>query len=139
TVGSQSSNGVTFTVGTGTISGTVTSNGTAVSSALVEGLQSNVTQGSATTATNGTYSIPNLNPGTYDMRITASSYRTLILAGNSVAAGATTTINPSLKSSNTISDRITQSDGVTPVSGATITTLQGTASEGTATTNSSGN
>ncbi len=141
TVARQSSNGMTFTVGTGTIGGTVTraSDGTPVGSALVEALQSNTTQGSTTTAANGTYTISNLNPGSYDVRITATAYGTSILGGNNVAAGTTTTVNASLGSSGTISGQVTQSDGVTPFSGATITALQGKDAAGTATTNGSGN
>ena len=141
TVGGQQSNSVTFTVGTGTVSGTVTrtSDGAAVSGGLVEALQSNATKGSATTASDGTYSIPNLAPGIYDLRVTAAGYGTTISAGNNVGAGGPATANVSLGSAGTISGTITQADGITPLPGALITALQGADTAGTATSNSSGN
>jgi YD repeat-containing protein len=140
-VAGQSSNGITFTVGTGSITGTVTrsSDGTAVSGASVQALVSNAVQGSATTAADGTYTIGNLYPGSYDVRVTASGYGTTILAGNNVGAGTPTTINVSLGLPGTVSGKITQSDGVTAFVGATITALQGTETSGTATSDSSGN
>jgi len=141
TVGGQSSNGVSFSVGTGSVNGTVTrtSDGAAVSGALVEALQSNAAQASATTASDGTYSISNLNPGIYDMRVTATGYGTAILAGNNVATGGPTTVNVTLGSSGTISGTVTQADGITPFPGVTITALSGIDTAGTATSNSSGN
>ena len=140
TVGGQQSNAVAFTVGTGTVSGTVTrtSDGAAVSGALVEALQSNATQGSATTASDGTYSISNLATGIYDIRVTATGYGTTISAGNNVGAGGPATVNVSLGSAGTISGTITQSDGITPLPGALITALEGVDTAGTATSNSSG-
>src|SRR5207249_2307777 len=98
----------TFTVGTGSIAGTVTrsSDGTAVSGASVQALVSNSIQGSATTAADGTYTIGNLNPGSYDVRVTAGGYGTTILTSNNVAAGTPTTVNASLGLPGTISGRI---------------------------------
>src|SRR5437762_6729254 len=132
---------MTFTVGVGSITGTVTrsSDGTAVGGALVEALVSNATQGSVTTASDGTYTISNLNPGSYDVRVTAGSYGTTILSTNSVAAGTSTTVNASLGLPGTVSGKITQSDGVTPFVGATITVLQGADTAGSAISDTSGN
>ena len=103
TVGGVASNGVTFTVGsTGPVSGTVSraSDGSAISGALVEALQSGVVKGSATTAGNGTYSIGNLLVGTYDLRASASGYTVQAQNGIAVNAGAATTVNFSMNQPN---------------------------------------
>ncbi len=140
-VNGQTSNGVVFTVGTGTITGTVTrtSDAAVVPGALIEAVQSNAIQGSATTVSDGTYSIPNLNPGTYDVRVSASGYGTTVQPGNSVSVGMPTTVNISLGPPGTISGKITESDGVTPFVGATVITLQGMDTVGTGTSDSLGN
>jgi len=99
TLAGAASNGVTFTVIVpGTIAGTITRSGDGIpiSGALVEALQSSVVKGSATTATNGAYSIANLVAGTYDVRVSATGYLTQLITGISVAAGATTTVNAAL-------------------------------------------
>ena len=104
TVGGIGSNGVTFTVGsTGTVSGTVSkaSDGSPVSGALVEALQSGVVKGSATTAGNGTYSIGHLLVGTYDLRASAGGYTSQTQNGIAVSAAATTTVNFSLNQAGT--------------------------------------
>jgi YD repeat-containing protein len=93
------SNGVTFTVGSpGTISGTITrtTDGTPISGALVEALQSNTVIGSASTAANGTYSITGLGAGTYNVRASATGFATSTTNGVSVTAGGTTTVNMAL-------------------------------------------
>jgi len=140
-VGGAASNGVTFTVGTGSITGTISraSGATAISGALVEVLQSNAVQASVTTAVDGTYTIANLAPGSYDVRVSASGFGTTIQTGNTVTAGASTTVNVALPSPGTISGRVTKSDGITPISGAGITALQVTTTAGTATTDAAGN
>jgi YD repeat-containing protein len=95
----QASNEVTFTVtSSGTIAGTITrtSDGAAVSGALVEALQASVVNGSTTSAANGSYSLVNLPPGTYDVRIVVTGYQTRIQNGVVVTASNTTTVNQSL-------------------------------------------
>jgi YD repeat-containing protein len=138
--GGLTSNGVTFTVGTGSIAGIISqaSDASPVVGALVEALQSNATKGSATSGADGSYSISNLVPGTYDVRVTASGFGTMILQGNTVVAGSPASVNASLSTSGTISGKVTQSDGVTPVVGATVAALQFAETTGTATTNASG-
>jgi len=140
-VGAFSSSGVTFTVGTGSITGTVTRaiGGTEISGALVEALQSNVPLASATTAADGTYTISNLNPGTYDVRVTASGFGTTVLAGYGVATGSPITVNAALSSPGSIAGTITRSDGITAISGASVTVLQFSDTAGTTSTDSSGN
>lgn len=139
TTGGQSSNGVTFTVGTGTLAGTVsrTSDHQPVSGASVQALQSNNVIASASSASDGTYTIGNLIPGTYDVRVTASGYGTALSTGNLVAANQTTQVNVSLSSPGTISGQITQQNGQTAISGASITVFEGTDTVGQ--TSSDGN
>jgi len=140
TVSGQASNGLAFAVGSGTIAGLISnaSNGSAISGAVVEALQSNAVLASATSAAGGTYSIANLAPGVYDILVSAPGYGTTTLTGNTVAVGATTTVNASLGSSGTIAGTVFQSDGVTPISGASLTALQGSDTVGTATTGPTG-
>jgi YD repeat-containing protein len=137
----QSSNAVTFTVGVGAITGTITnaSGGAVISGATVQALQSNAVQGTATTASDGTYTITNLTPGTYDVRIAASGFGTSVLSGNAVNAGGQTTVNAALSGPGTISGTITQSDGVTPIVGATVVAMQTGDTADSATTNGTGN
>jgi len=141
TVNNVASNGVTFTVGTGTLTGTVTqaSGGAAIGGALVEVLQSNVVKTSTTTATNGTYTVSNLSPGSYDLRFSATGFGTTIQAGNNVAANGSITVNAALSSAGTVSGQVTIAGGTTPISGATVTAFQGIDTAGTATTNATGN
>src|SRR6266700_1819993 len=141
TLGAFSSNGVTFTVGTGSITGTVTraSDGTAISGALVEALQSNATVASATTAANGTYAISSLIPGVYDVRVSASGFGTSALMGYNVVASVPVTVNAALFSPGSIAGKITRSDGITAIIGASVTVFQASDTVGTASTDSAGN
>ncbi len=140
-VGGVVSNGVTFTVGTGSLGGTVSqaSNGTPISGALVEALQSNAVKASITSAADGTYTINNLSPGTYDLRVSATGFGTAIQTAFAVTAGTTTTANVALSSPGTISGRVTKSDGITTITGASLTVLQGAITAGTATSDSTAN
>ena len=138
TVGGGASNGVTFTVGTGIIQGTVTSSGSGVSGATVNALQSGTVKASATSGSGGSYSISNLAPGTYDMEVTASNYGNQAVKGISVTANNATTENFALSSPGTISGTVTQSNGTTDISGATVNVNLGYTVVGTAMTSSSG-
>jgi YD repeat-containing protein len=95
----QASNGVTFTVLTaGTIAGTITrtSDSAPISGALVEALQAGVVKNSATTAANGTYTMPNVVTGTYDVRVSAIGYQTKLHTNVTVTTNTTTTVNENL-------------------------------------------
>ncbi len=140
-VAGNPSNAVNFSVGSGTLSGTVenAANGLALPGAQVAAMQSNVVVGSATTNSGGSYVIPNLGPGSYDLQTSASGFGTEISAGNSVSVGSTTTVNFSLPSRAKDSGTVTQSNGVTPVIGATVTALQNNVDAASTTTDSSGN
>jgi YD repeat-containing protein len=140
TVSGQASNGPAFTVGSGSIAGTITraSDSSAVSGALVEALQANLTQASASTAADGTYNIPNLLPGAYDVRVSASGLATALVTGNSVVATGPTTVNAALSSPGIIFGQVTQADGVTPINGASVVVTSGGDTAGSATTDGTG-
>ena len=138
-VATVASNGVTFTVGTGTFTGTVTraSDSTPINGALIEALQSNAVAGSASSGSNGTYTLANLAPGTYDVRISASGLGTAIQTGKSVSAGGSTTVNAALSSPGTISGTVTKSGGA-GIAGASVSALSSADTANSATTDSSG-
>ena len=139
TVNSLSSNPFMFTV-LGALDGTVTSagNGSAISGGTVQAIQSNNVIGSATTASDGTYVIANLVPGSYDVRFYATGFGSSVVSGSTVGSGAVTTVNGSLGSPGTISGKVTETDGVTPIVGASVTAAQGSDSFGSSTTDSNG-
>lgn len=141
TVASIPSNGVMFTVGSGTIIGTVTqaSDGSAIAGASVAVLQSNTVVATVTTAPDGTFSVAPLNPASYDLRVSASGFGTALQTGVLVTAGGNTQSNVSLTTAGTLSGTVTKSDGVTPIEGAMVTVLQGADVIATATTDGSGN
>jgi YD repeat-containing protein len=140
TTSSLASNGLTFTVGAGILAGTITRAGDSspVSGATVEALQAGAVRASATSASDGLYNIPDLAPGAYDVRVSAASYGSVIQAGNTVTANGTTTVNVSLGEPGGISGTITESDGTTPIEGATVAARQTAGIVGSATTNSAG-
>jgi YD repeat-containing protein len=141
TVAGALSNSVTFTVlFTGGIAGTITHAGDSVpiGGALIEAIQSGVVKASANSAANGTYSISNAVQGTYDVRVSASGYVTKLTIGITVPPNATTTVGVALSRPGTISGKVTQLDGITPIAGAAVEVSQGTTTAGTATTNATG-
>jgi len=141
TIGSLTSNSVTFNVGTGSFGGAVSQlgSGSPIGGALIEVLQSNVTLASTTAGADGSYSVPNLNPGVYDLRVSAAGFGTSILPAEAVTSGTTTTVNATLGSSGTMSGKITQADGISPLVGAAIAALQGADTAGTGTSDGGGN
>ena len=100
TAGGQASNGVTFTVtAAGAISGTITatSDGAAIGGASVKALQGGVVKASSTSAANGSYTIANVQVGTYDVRVEASGYQEQTQNDVVVTVNTTTTVNHSLE------------------------------------------
>jgi YD repeat-containing protein len=138
--GTATSNAATFTViTTGGLSGTITrSGGTPIAGALVQAIYGGTIKSTATTTGTGTYSIPNLEYGTYDVRVSASGFAAEMRAGITITAAATTSLNVSLTLPGTISGRVTHADGTTAISGATVAVYAGTLA-GTVTTDSGGN
>jgi len=99
TAGGQASNGIAFTItATGTIAGTTTrtSDGAAINGALVEALQGSTVKASTTSAANGSYTLSGVEPGTYDVRASATGYQTGLQSGVVVTMNTTTTVNLSL-------------------------------------------
>ena len=141
TVRNLASNGVTFTVASGGVAGTVTraGDGAAVGGALVEALQAGVVRASTTTAAGGTYALTNLAPGAYDLRVTASGYAPESLTGVAIVAGANTVANFVLSLPGSISGRVTQADGTTAIPGAVVKLYQGATTMAKVTTDVSGN
>jgi YD repeat-containing protein len=110
-VGGQSSNGVTFTVGTsqqnglGTISGTVTqSDGvTPIAGASVSALLGSSVMGSALTNASGAFSLSNLTAGTYSVQGSGFGFGAVQESNVSVVANQTTMENLSLSGQSSIS------------------------------------
>jgi YD repeat-containing protein len=141
-VNSQASNSAQFTVGpaVASIAGIVTNatNGTPLSGALVQVLQSNAPVGSATSDVNGAYAISGLPAGTYDLLASAAGFGTSVIPGVSVTSSGTASVNVPLGPPGTISGTVTQSGGVTPIVGANVTVSEGNDTVATGTTNSTG-
>lgn len=140
TVNGAPSNGSSFSVTGGTLAGTVTkqSDGSAVAGSTVQALQNGKVQATRRSGTDGTYSISNLTPGTYDVEFSASGLGTNMQTGVSVASG-TTTLNASLSSPGAISGQLTQSGGSIGIGGAGVTVTQNGDLVGSATTDGNGN
>jgi YD repeat-containing protein len=141
TIGNATSNGLAFTVLIpGTMSGTVSrvTGGTGISGALVQAVLTGVIKGSATTAADGTYSIANLDPGTYDVRVSASGFSTELRQGVVVSSTNTTTVDVPMYVPGGLSGTVTQAVGGTPVAGAAITVYDGPSQKASTNTNASG-
>jgi YD repeat-containing protein len=121
------------------ISGAITrvTSGTGIAGATVQALQAGVIIGSATTAANGTYSIPGFYPGTYDVRVFATGFSSELRQAIP-ATLPTTTVNVALYAPGTVSGRVTQADGLTPIAGAAVAVYSGPIQKGTANTNAAG-
>ena len=99
TVAAQASNGMTFTFSTvGSIAGVVrrASDNGPVSGVVVKALQSGTELASATSAADGSYSLPNLPVGIYDAAAYPTAYLAAVNTGTIVSANQTTTVNFSL-------------------------------------------
>ena len=130
-----------FNGGLGGIWGSVTkaSDGTSVVGAQIKISQLNTLKANLTSDVNGRFSVANLSPGAYDVQVSASGCGTSSTAGVVVLPLANTSLNVSLTSPGTITGKVTQADGVTPISGATVQAIVGVSSPAFATTDSSGN
>jgi YD repeat-containing protein len=141
TVNGRSSNSATFTVvTTGTMSGVVTraNDASPLSGASIQLLLNGVSQGSTSTATDGSYSVPDLTPGPYDVRVTKSGFSPELRTDVPVVVAQTTTLNLSLSVPGSIAGRITQSDGTTPLAGAAVTVFDGPSDVGHTSTSDTG-
>ena len=140
-VSSQPSNGWAFTVLLpGTFSGSVTrvTGGTGIGGASVQVLQTEIVKGTTTTASDGSYSMAALLPGTYDVRVLATGFSAELRSSQTITSSTTTTLNVSMYAPGSVGGRVTQADGVTPLSGAAVSIYSGPAQKGTTNTNGTG-
>ena len=131
-------------VTTGNITGKVTSSsGTALSYATVSAYQSGSLIKSTTSLTDGTYTLSNLNPGTYDLTASLSGYQSQTRTGISVISGQTTSginfsLTPSTQNYGSLTGVVTKSGTTQIVSGAKVIATLSTGTTYQVTTNSSG-
>lgn len=140
TVNTVPSNSLTFTLtNTGTLSGRITraSDGSNINGAKVDVLLGGTQMATFTTPSTGLYSFSNLLAGTYDLRVSASGFGTVIQTGIQAVSGTATTVNVALATGGTISGKIT-GPGAVAISGAAVKIYQAANLIGTATTNSTG-
>lgn len=128
TVGGVASNGPIFTVVeriTGTISSA--SDGTPIGDALIEAVQEGAAKVTATTGSDGVYALTGIAAGRYEVRASATGYRTDVRPQTTVEVGGTTTVNFSLYPSATESiitymyDALGRLTGVINSAGETVT------------------
>jgi YD repeat-containing protein len=140
-VSNQPSNDLPFTVIIpGTIAGTITriTGGTGIAGSTVHAVQIGVVKGTATTASNGSYSIANLDPAPYDVRVLATGFSSELRAAQNVTPATTLTLDVAMYVPGAVSGRVTQIDGVTPLPGAAVTIYSGPAQKGTTNTSGTG-
>jgi YD repeat-containing protein len=125
----------------GGLVGTITraSDGTLVSGAQVRALQGGMVRTTVNSGSDGRYVFTALTAGLYDISTSASGLGTALNASVSIPAGAISRLDMSLTSPGTIQGRVTQSDGTTAISGATVLASAGQSSVGQTTTDSNGN
>lgn len=139
-VSGQNSNGVPYTVIVpGTVAGTITQNSTGnpLSGATVQAVYQGVIKGTGTTPSDGSYTLSGLDPGTYDLRVSATNYSPEVRS-IAITSSSTTTVNVPMYQPGTVAGTVTQSDGITPISGAAVTVFSGPIQNGTTNTNSTG-
>lgn len=132
TQGAQVQAGVTTTVNfalsepPGTISGTVTDSSSApIPGALIEVYAGSIVVGFADTDAGGSYTIPDLAPGSYTVVVTASNYQSQTV-GAIVTASMTTTVTFILElNPGSIIGTVTDVSTGKPLPGATIAIFQG--------------
>jgi hypothetical protein len=113
------------------VSGLVTTSTGAPLSAVSLSLQlSGVTKKITTTAANGTYAFPDVAPGTYTITASKSGYTfnnpaaTVIVTGTANVTGVNFSANPPPAPVNVVGT-VTQSNGITPISGVSLSLRQG--------------
>jgi YD repeat-containing protein len=142
TVFGLASNSTSFTVTTvlpGTISGTITraTGGSAIAGATVQAILAGVTKASVSTAANGTYATASLDPGIYDLRVTASGFSNE-LRSITVTANAVSTANLAMLQPGSISGKVTLTSGGTALAGAAVNLYLGASQKATTSTNATG-
>jgi YD repeat-containing protein len=125
----------------GGLVGTITraSDGTLVSGAQVRALQGGMVRTTVNSGSDGRYVFTALTAGLYDISTSASGLGTALNASVSIPAGVISRLDMSLTSPGTIQGRVTQSNGTTAISGATVLASAGQSSVGQTATDSNGN
>ena len=117
--------GINLSSNPGSVSGSITdsSSGLGVSGALVEVLQNTTSIASQQTDSNGMYTINNVPPGSYILRISNATYQTTLVAFM-VQANTTTTVNVALSSQpGSIVGVVTDSNTQSPIGNALVNVL----------------
>jgi YD repeat-containing protein len=138
--GNPNTGGATFTLPTtGTIAGAITrtTGGSAISGATIQAVLTGVVKGSATSAANGSYTIANLDPGTYDVRVSATGFSPEVRSA-AIAAGGTATVNVGMQQPGSVSGTVTQTVGGAAISGAAVALYLNGVQKATTSTNGSG-
>jgi YD repeat-containing protein len=130
-----------FGASVGGLWGTISSaaNGSAVGGAQVKLLQWNTLKATIASDVNGRFGFSNLAAGAYDVKISASGFGTSISTGVVVLPFVSTTLNISLTAPGSVAGTVTQTDGVTPITGALVQAVVGAVSAGSGTSDSNGN
>jgi 5-hydroxyisourate hydrolase-like protein (transthyretin family) len=105
----------------GTVAGTITGSGAALAGAFVEALSgTGITIATATTDGAGQYSISRIAPGSYRLRVSASSFQTFVV-GFSVGAGQTTAVDVNLLANpGSIAGTVTDEETGAPLAGTSL-------------------
>jgi hypothetical protein len=117
TVNGLASNAITFSVFTmGSLAGAVTrlSDGSPLVGATIQALQSGIVKGATTSGSGGSYSIPSLLSGAYDVRTSASGFVT-DLKTSVALSGSSTVLNMALSVPGAIAGQVTASGASTPI------------------------
>lgn len=126
----------------GRIRGAVTdaTSGAALASARVEALQGGQVAATTTTQPDGTYTLPLLRPGTYDLRATLPGYTSATRTGVIAQSGQETAgIALALKRTGAVAGKVVTSSGRKPLAGALVLAVQVGQVQGSATTDAYGN
>src|SRR6185437_3033259 len=134
------SNGVNYSVVSGTIAGNVTrtADGSAVNAAFIEALRSGGYVAGTRSNASGAYTISGLQSGIYDLRVIADDYIAEVRTGIAVTAGSNATVNVGIGKPGSIAGRITHTDGTTGIGAATVRAYLGAQLLGKATADSGG-
>ena len=91
-----------------------------------------------TTPANGTFSFEEVSPGLYDVRNSSSGLSPDLFSNVSVIVAQTTTLNVAMGAPGWVMGRITETDGVTAIAGASVTAFNESTDSGHGLTDANG-